>query len=105
MDPSPRPQSDAIHIQDVVADLPGLRTALAAGRTSVLRYEPETRTVSTDGILDRLLGFPADSTRTLNEWTRLVHPDDLQSLLLLGVDDYLRRQAHRVRRSHQGRRL
>jgi len=80
MDPSPRPQADAIHIQDVVADLPGLRTALAAGRTSVLRYEPGTRTVSTDGILDRLLGFPAESTRTLNEWTRLVHPDDLNRL-------------------------
>ena len=80
MDSSSRPAPAVTQIQDVVVNLVGLRSALAAGRTSVWRYEPASASISTDGILDRLLGFPTDTQRAPNEWMRLVHPDDLNRI-------------------------
>ncbi|HLP06887.1 MAG TPA: response regulator [Opitutaceae bacterium] len=66
--------------KDVVAAPAELRHALAAGRTSVWRYEPETRALYNDGVLEHLLGFAAGANRAPGEWLRLVHPDDLNRL-------------------------
>ncbi len=79
MDPLPQPTATT-QIRDVVAAPTELRHALATGRTSVWRYEFDTGTLFSDGILDLILGFPAGSTRTPKEWLRLVHPDDLNRL-------------------------
>ncbi|MFT3830177.1 MAG: response regulator [Opitutaceae bacterium] len=75
----PNSPSGAIS-KDVVAAPAELRHALAAGRTSVWRYEPETRALYNDGVLEQLLGFTAGANRTPGEWLRLVHPDDLNRL-------------------------
>jgi PAS domain S-box-containing protein len=80
MDPSPSPSVVGMPAKDVVAAPAELRHALAAGRTSVWRYEHETRTLYNDGVLEQLLGFASGANRTPGEWLRLVHPDDLNRL-------------------------
>ncbi len=80
MDPLPRTHAANAQLRDVVAAPPELRHALAAGRTSIWRYEFENHALFNDGVLDSLLGFPPGTNRAPNEWMRLVHPDDLNRL-------------------------
>ena len=80
MDPQSHPPAALAQLRDVVTSPTELRHALAAGRTSIWRYEFETRTVFNDGVLDELLGFSAGTTRAPNGWMRLVHPDDVNRL-------------------------
>ena len=80
MDPISQHPADAPGPQDVLADPAQLRRALAAGRTSVWRYEFATHALGNDGVLDRILGFPAGTNTTPKEWMRLVHPDDVNRL-------------------------
>ena len=80
MEQSKTPPAADATAKDVVAAPAALRQALAAGRTSVWRYEPGTREFFNDGVLEQLLGFAAGANRMPGEWLRLVHPDDLNRL-------------------------
>ncbi len=80
MDSQPSPPAPPEPARDIVGSAADLRVALAAGRTSVWRYEFASRTLLNDSLLDQLLGFPAGTNRAPKDWMRLVHPDDLNRL-------------------------
>jgi PAS domain S-box-containing protein len=67
--------------------------ATSAGSVSVWDWNVETNELYVDPLLKTLLGFEdAEIANTRNDWTRVVHPDDLAGLLSQ-FDDHVKGRA------------
>ena len=50
--------------------------ATSAGRVGVWDWDVEAKTIYVDPALKAVLGYPQDDRQPLDDWLRLVHPDD-----------------------------
>lgn len=55
--------------------------ATSAGRVGVWDWDAETKTIYVDPGLRELLGYPRDAREPLDEWLRLVHPEDRRTVV------------------------
>ena len=55
--------------------------ATSAGRVGVWDWDVETKTIYVDPGLRALLGYPQDAREPLDDWLRLVHPEDRATIV------------------------